>query len=174
MLDLIKKQKLGTWITLGAVVLSLIALIIYGAASSLGKDLEIASASELFYDSSNVETKGALSATVAGGVVGLVLLVAAIVLGQFHFDGIVGKICDFVAGAIRVVAPALLMLALVQFLYASLTGLGWTFFSNEELEIYADAIKTGKLAITTMVFLVISCVVAIVAAFFAITKKDAE
>ncbi len=48
MLNLIKKQGIGTWITLGSILLTVIALIIYGAALGAGMNLEIASGSQPF------------------------------------------------------------------------------------------------------------------------------
>ena len=47
-MNIIKKQGLGTWISLGAIVIAIIALIIYGAALGSGTGLTIASGSEVF------------------------------------------------------------------------------------------------------------------------------
>lgn len=172
-MNIIKRQGIGTWITLGTILLSLIALIIYNAALGAGTGLAIASGSEMFYESTRPADSAMISSVMVCGVIALVLLVVAIVLSQFKFEGIVGKVCDCVAGACRIIAPALIMVAFLQFVYGSFTGLGWTFFSNAELEIYAEAIKVGKQVITGLIFFAIAAVAAIVASFFAITKKDA-
>lgn len=171
MLNIVKKQGIGTWITLGTVLVSLIALIIYGAALSAGMELTIASGSEVFYMSARTEDAAMMTAVVVCGILSLVFLVAAVVLAQFEFEGVVGKVCDVVVGVLRVVSPALIMAALLYFVYGSLTGLGWTFFSNEELEIYPEAISTGKTVITGLVFFGIASVAGIVASFFGMSKK---
>lgn len=174
MLNIVKKQGVGTWISIAAVLISLIGLIIYGAALAAGTNLTIASGSEVFYEITRPADSVMISMVTTCGVLALIFLVAALVLGQFKFEGTVGKVCDCLVGALRIVAPALLIAAFLNFVYGSFTGLGWTFFSNEELAIYPEAIAVGKEVITGLVFLVISAVVAIVAPFFAITKKKAD
>ncbi len=170
-MNFIKKQGLGTWITLGTIVLSVIALIIYGAALASGMDFMIASGSELFYEASRPEDSVMMTMVVTCGILALVFFAAAIVLGQFKFEGIVGKVVDVVTGALRIVAPALILAATLYFVYGSLTGLGWTFFSNEELEIYSQAISTGNMVITGLVIFAIASVAGIVSVFFSLVKK---
>ena len=174
MMNLVKKQGLGTWITLGTLLLALIGLIIYGAAVSAGTGLMIASGSEDFYDVSRAADTAMRTNVVAGGVIALVFMCAAIVLGQLKLEGLVGKIVDGITGALRIIVPALLMLATLSFVYGSITGLAWTFFSNEELEIYAEATKVGGQVITGVVFFAIAAIAGIVASFFNLTKKTVE
>lgn len=171
-MNIIKKQGVGTWITLGTILVSVIALIIYGAALASGTDLLIASGSQLFFEKIRPEDSAMMTVVTTCGILALVFLVAAIVLGQFKFEGIVGKVCDFAVGALRIIAPALIFVALFYFLYGSFTGLGWTFFSNEELEINPEAITAGKQVITGLVFFGIAAVAGIVAAFFGMVKKE--
>jgi len=170
-MNLIKKQGIGTWITLGTVLVSLIALIIYGVALGAGMDLDTSSNNQVFYSASRPEDSAMMTTVVVCGVLSLVFLAAAIVLSQFKFEGIVGKVVDGVVGACRIVAPALLIMATLYFVYGSFTGLGWTFFSNEELVIFPEAIAVGKQVIVGIVFFVIAAVAGIVASFFAMTKK---
>ena len=174
MLSMVKKQGIGTWITLGTILVSVIALIIYGAALASGTDLLIASGSQLFFEKIRPEDSAMITAVTTCGILSLVFLVAAVVLAQFKFEGIVGKVCEVAVGALRIVSPALLLVALLYFVYGSLTGLGWTFFSNEELEIYPEAISTGKTVITGLVFFGIAAVASIVAAFFGMVKKEQD
>ena len=168
----IKKQGAGTWISIITVIVGIVALIIYGAATGAGMGLEIASGSQPFYEASRPEDSAMLSTVVTCGVIALVCLAVGIVLGQFKSDSIVGKVCAILSGALRIVAPALLLLVLLNFAYGSLTGLGWTFFSNEELSIAAEAIAVGKQVITGLVFFAVAAVAAIVAAFFGVVRKE--
>lgn len=174
MLNIVKKQGVGTWVSLVAILISVIGLIIYGAALAAGTNLTIASGSEVFYEATRPADSVMITNVAVCGSLALVFLVAALVLGQFKFEGTLGTVCDCLVGAFRIVAPALLIVAFLNFVYGSFTGLGWTFFSNEELAIYAEAIAVGKEVITGLVFLVIAALVAIVAPFFAITKKKAD
>ncbi len=173
-MNFIKKQGVGAWITLGVILTSLVGLIIYGVAIKGGMDLTIASGSQPFYQADRPEDSTMMTMVVTCGVIALVFSVAALVLGQFKFDGIVGKIVGGIVGAMRIVASALLIATFLYFLYGSFTGLGWTFFSNEELEIAPEATAVGKQVITGIVFIVISAIAAIVASFFTITKKTAD
>ena len=171
-MNIIKKQGLGTWISLGARVIAIIALIIYGAALGAGTGLTIASGSEVFYDTTRDADIAMMSSVVSCSIVALILIAVAIVLGQLKLAGIADKICGWVAGALRIIAPSLLIVAAINFLYGSFTGLGWTFFSNEELVIFPEAIAVGNQVITGLVFFVIAAVAAVVASFFNMTKKE--
>lgn len=173
-MTLLKKQGPGTWISLVALLTAVIALILYGTAVSAGTGLQIASGSDLFYEAIRPEDSAMMSTVVTCGVLGLVSLVLAVVLGQFQLNGTMGKVCDIVVGVLRIVVPVFLIAALLYFAYGSFTGLGWTFFSNAELEIYAEATAVGTQVITGIVFFAISAVAGIVAAFFSITKKNAD
>lgn len=171
-MNIVKKQGIGTWISLATVIISVIALIIYGVALSAGTDLLIASGSQLFYVADRAEDMVMISTVATCGVLALVFLIAAIVLGQLKFEGIVGKVCEWISGALRIVAPALLIVALINYVYGSFTGLGWTFFSNEELVIYPEAIAVGKQVIVALIFFAIAAIASIVASFFSIVKKE--
>ena len=171
-MNFIKKQGAGAWISIVTVIVAIVALIIYGAALSAGMGLEIASGSQPFYEASRPEDSVMLSTVVTCGVIALVALAVAVVLGQFKSEGIVGKVCVIISGALRIVAPALLIIALLNFVYGSFTGLGWTFFSNEELAIYPEAIAVGRQVIVGLVFFAVAAVASIVAAFFGVVKKE--
>lgn len=171
-MNFIKKQGVGTWITLGTVVLSVIALIIYGVALGGGMDLIIASGSQPFYEAARAEDSTMMTMVVTCGIISLVFMVAALVLSQFKFDGIVGTVVNTIVGALRIVAPALLVCTFLYFAYGSFTGLGWTFGSNEELEIYAAAKTVGTQVIVGLVFFVLAGIAGVVASFFGMVKKD--
>ena len=142
-MTLVKKQGLGAWISLVALWAAVIALILYSVALSGGMNLQIASGSDLFYESIRPEDSAMMSTVVTFGVLALVSLALAVVLGQFQLKETLGKVCEIVVGVLRIVAPVFLMVALLYFAYGSFTGLAWTFFSNAELEIYAEATAVG-------------------------------
>ena len=174
MMNLVKKQGIGTWISLGTLLLAIIGLILYGASVSGGMDLTVANGSEPFYEASRTADATMLKMVVTCGVLSVLFLAGAIVLGQLKLEGLVGTIVNAVSGAMRIIVPALLLATLLNYLYGSLTGLAWTLFSNEELEIYAEAIKVGNTVITGVVFLAISMIASVVATFFGLTKKTTE
>lgn len=170
----IKRQGFGTWFSILAIIVSVVGLIIYGAAVSAGTGLTIASGSEPFYDFSRPEDTAMTGAVVTCGILALVFLLLAVVIGQLKFGSIIGTALDLVVGALRIVAPMLLMIAALYFLYGSFSGLGWTFFSNAELAIAPEAVAVGKQVITGLVIFVVSSVAAIVASFFSIRKKNVD
>lgn len=171
-MNIIKKQGAGTWITLGTILLSLIALIVYQNALASGTDQLIASGSQLFYETTRPEDSAMISVVLTCGVIALVLLVAAIILSQFKSGGILGKVLECAVGVLRVAAPVLIIVAMLYFVYGSFTGLGWTFFSNAELEIYPEAVSTGKTVIAGLILFAISAIASVVAAFFGMVKKE--
>ena len=169
----IKKLGLGTWISCAVVLLALVGMIIYAVALSSGTGLVIASGSDLFYDMARESDAAMPAAVTTCGIIAIVALVVAIVLGQIKAEGAVGSVIDVVASILRMAAPALLIITFLFFIYGSLTGIGWTYFSNEELEIYAEAKAVGASVITGLVFFFIAAIAAIVAAFQPLAKKDA-
>ncbi len=171
-MNFIKKQGIGAWISLAAVILSIVGFILYGMAIASGMGLEIASGSQLFYEAGRAEDEAMMTMVVTCGVIALVLFVVSIVLDQFRGESVVGKVCSIAADACRIVAPALLIVTTLYFVYGSFTGLGWTFFSNEELVIFETAIATGKTVITGIVFFLLAAIAGIVGAYFEAYKKD--
>ena len=173
-MNFVKKQGVGAWLSLATLVLTIVGLIIYSMALATGNGVQTANGGLLFYDPTDSEF-GAMTATVATcSVFGVIFLVLALVASQFKFDGIVKTVCDVVVGAARILIPVMLMILLLNFLYGSFNGLGWTFFSNEELEINPEATKAGTQVITSLVFFVIAAVVALVASFFSIVRKEKD
>ena len=169
-----KKQGIGTWITLAALILTIVGFVLYGAAVKAGDKLAIASGSEFFYDMTRPEDVAMGPAVVTGSILAIVFLAAGLVLSQLTLDGIAGKVVKTVAGILRIAAPAMLVIAVFYFLYGSFSGLGWTFFSNEELTIYPEATAVGTQVITAVVIYIVAMIASAVAAYFDIPKKDAE
>lgn len=161
-----KKQGFGMWLSLLAIIAAVVGYVIYGQAIVAGDGLLIASGSEAFYDT-NAAYFEKMTATVAPmAIAGIATLVAAVVLGQFK-----NKVFTFITSIVRIATPVLFMVALLGFLEGSFTGLGWTFFSNEELEIYAEAIAVGNQVITALIAFAAAMVISIFASFFAIKKN---
>ncbi len=169
-----KKTGIGTWITLIAVVLAVIALILYAVALGAGNKLTIASGSDPFYDMARPEDAAMRSVVLPCGIAAILLLVIAVAAAMISPKGTAGKACDIIAGLLRIAAPALLLITALYFLYGSFTGIGWTFFSNAELAIYPEATAVGTNVIAGIVLLVIAAIVAAVAAYTEIQKKNAD
>lgn len=164
-----KKQGFGMWLTLLAIIATVVGYVIYGQAIVAGDGLLIASGSEAFYDT-NAAYFTKMTATVEPlAIVAIVALVVAVVLGQFQ-----NKAFSVITSIVRVAIPVIIMVALLGFLEGSFTGLGWTFFSNEELEIYAEAIAVGNQVLTALIAFAAAMVLSIFASFFAISKKVAK
>lgn len=175
--DFIKKQSVGIWISLATVVLALASLITYGVTLATGDGvLPEAQAGAPIIEAAYF---GGITAI---GVLGLIFTVLAIVGAQFDFEellgksnnilGIVGKICNLIVDALRVVAPALFMLMIITMVNATYNGIAWSLFSNEELYIEPVAVKAAYLIIVTAVMLLITSIVGMVAAFFGLKKKE--
>ena len=161
-----KKQGFGMWLSLVAIIAAVVAFVVYGQAIVAGENLQIASGSEVFYDVSADYYESMVNTVGTYSIVAIVLLGVAIVLGQFQ-----NKVFSIITSIVRIVAPVILMVAFLNFLNGSFTGIGWTFFSNEELVIYEEATAVGNQVIIGLVAFAVAAVVAIFSAFFAITKK---
>lgn len=161
-----KSISIASIISVVAVIAVVIGLILLGVVMAAGEGLEIASGSQPFYDFTRPEDSAMKSFTIAFGIVGAVLLVASVVLGQI--EG--GKILKIVADVLKILAPAALLIAALYFVFGSFTGLGWTYFSNAELQIYPEAIALGGKVITGIVFSFVAAVLALVASFLKVDQ----
>lgn len=163
-----KKQGFGMWLSLIAIIAAVVAFVMYKQVLVDGEMLIIASGSEFFYDPNAAYYATMVEAVAPLTVVGVALLALSILLGQI-LNGYFGILTSL----LRVVAPAVLMVAFLQFLYGSFTGLGWTYFSNEELEIYEKALEVGQNVIITLGCFAGAAFISMFAAFFKISKKVA-
>lgn len=170
MKNILKRQALGAYITLGALVLAIVGLILFGATLAAGDGVQTANGGELYL----IASDPIFGTVTTLGIFSVLFYLVGCLAGQFRFAGIVGKVIDAVGYVFRVLAPVFLILTFVAFLNGTLTGLGWTFFSNEELEINPDAITAGYINITGLAFIIVSAVAGIVAAFFKVTKDVEE
>ena len=169
-----KIHGIGTWLCIMAIVLAIIGFVLYLTSVSAGNNLAIASGSESFYDMARPEDSVMQVAVTPCSIIAIICLVAGLILSLIKVEGAAAKVCGVCAGILRIAAPALLMIAGLYFLYGSFTGIGWTFFSNAELAIYPEATAVGTQVIAGIVLMVLAAIVAAIAAYAEIQKKNAD
>lgn len=167
----VKKQGVAVWLSLVVIICAVVGVILYASALGSGMDLSIANGSQPFYQKGRNEDAVMMATVVPCVIIALVALVASIVLDQFSSkEGMVGKVMGIAADVLRMGTPVCLFIAALYFVYGSFTGIGWTFFSNAELEIFPQAIATGKKVIVGIIFLVVGGLISVVSSFFAMKK----
>lgn len=159
MLNFIKKQSIGTWISLGALILAVVSAIVYGVnVGSMG----------YFYDNK-------VTLLVVMTVLAILMLAAIITLSQFEFKGLLGKILDIVCLVFKVLIPTFLALGLMELIGTRVEGLAFIYFSNPEVlgTIQTPAnMASAHSAIASFILYGITIVVSAVAAFFGLRKKN--
>lgn len=103
-MNVIKRQSIANWISLGTLIFALIGFILYA--------VNIGSAG--YFNGLTV------SSLVTWGVIAMVLVVVTIAMAQFSFDGIVGKIYGIVLDALRILIPLLMFIAMFAFISSGL------------------------------------------------------
>ncbi len=159
MLNFIKKQSVGTWITLGALILAVVSAILYGV--NVGGD-------GYFYGNT-------VTLLVVMSVLAILMLAAIITLSQFEFKGLLGKILDIVCLVFKILIPTFLALGLIELIGTRVEGLAFIYFSNPEVlgTIQTPAnMASAHSAIASFILYGITIVVSIVAAFFGLRKKN--
>jgi len=151
-----KKLSVGAWITCIAVVLAVAAFIVY--SSNIG--------GEGYYKDAAVSN---LPLMVLGAAAALVVAVLiSLVKG--------GKVVEIITGVLRVGAPALMAYALMNLIAGRVDGLGYIYFSNADVakEVQTTAnMASAQSAIWSMGLLGAAVIIAVIAAFFSLRKKDA-
>ena len=153
-----KKLSVGAWITCCAAVLAVVSAIVY--AVNIG--------AEGYFQKATVNN---LMLWVLGAAA---MLVCAIIIKLPGLKGIAGSLAELVSGALRIGAPVLLALGLINLIAGRAEGLGFIYFSNADVakEVQTAAnLSSATGAIASMVLLGVAMLVAIVAAFFSIRKK---
>ncbi len=151
-----KKLSVGAWITCIAVVLAIVAFFVYSGNIS----------GEGYYKDAAVNN---LTLMVWGAVAALVVAVL-ISLGKG------GKVVELITGVLRIGAPALLAWALMNLIAGRVDGLGYIYFSNADVakEVQTAAnMASAQSAIWSMGLLGAAVLIAVVAAFFSLRKKNA-
>ena len=151
-----KKLSVGAWISCIAALIAIVGFIAY--TNNVG--------GEGYYQGAAVSNLGLY-------VWGAALcLIVSIVLNLVAS----GKVIDIVTGILRIAAPVLLAVALMNLVAGRVDGLGYIYFSNADVakEVQTPANMGSALtAIWNMGFLGVSMLVAIIGAFFGMRKKNA-
>ena len=156
----IKKQSAGVWVNLIAAILAVASLIVYGVNIS----------SEGYFQNATV------SSMMNYGIPAIILLVLVIVLAQLKLTGGAAAAVELVSGAMRIAVPVLLTLCLINLISARAEGLGYIYFSNADVTLEVQTpenLSSATGTIANMICLAVSAVVAMAAAFFRLTKKEA-
>ena len=156
----IKKQSAGVWVNLIAAILAVASLIVYGVNIS----------SEGYFQNATV------SSMINYGIPAIILLVLVIVLAQLKLTGGAAAAVEIISGAMRITVPVLLTLCLINLISARAEGLGYIYFSNADVTLEVQTpenLSSATGTIANMICLAVSAVVAMAAAFFRLTKKEA-
>ena len=156
----IKKQSAGVWVNLIAAILAVASLIVYGVNIS----------SEGYFQNASV------SSMINYGIPAIILLVLVIVLAQLKLTGGAAAAVEIISGAMRIAVPVLLTLCLINLISARAEGLGYIYFSNADVTLEVQTpenLSSATGTIANMICLAVSAVVAMAAAFFRLTKKEA-
>ena len=87
-----------------------------------------------------------------------------------------GKIVELITGVLRIGAPALLAFALMNLVAGRVDGLGYIYFSNADVakEVQTAAnLASAQSAIWSMILIGAAMLIAVIAAFFSLRKKNA-
>ena len=156
----IKKQSAGVWVNLIAAILALASLIVYGVNIS----------------SAGYFQNAAVSSMLPYGILAVVLLALAIVLAQLKLTGGAAAAVEIISGAMRIAAPVLLTLCLINLIAARAEGLGFIYFSNADVTLEVQTpenLSSATGTIANMICLAVAAVAAMAAAFFRLNRKEA-
>lgn len=176
MKDFIKKQGAATWVALATAVLALVSIIFYGVTINTGDGIRPEAQAEPTIIASE------FGAITTFGVLGLIFVVITLVGAQFRFEeilanipfgNIIGKVCDIIVDAFRLIAPALFMLLIIGMVEKTYNGISWSLFSNEELAVNPEGVTVAINIIVTAVLFLVTSIVGMVGAFFSFGKKKA-
>jgi len=151
-----KKLSVGACITCVALLLAVAAFIAYS----------VNIAGEGYYNGAAVNNFALVTLGAA------VCLAVAVLLNQVGS----GKVIDLVSGVLRIGAPALLAFGLMNLVAGRVDGLGYIYFSNADVarEVQTAAnLGSAQTAIWSMALLGAAMLVAVIAAFFSLKKKQA-
>ena len=151
-----KKLSVGAWITCFAALLAVVAFIAYSA--NIG--------GEGYYKDAAVNN----FALVVWGAAACLVLAIVLYLAKDN------KAVEIVTGVLRVAAPALMAFGLMNLIAGRVDGLGYIYFSNTDVakEVQTAAnLGSAQTAIWSMALLGAAMLIAVIAAFFSLRKKEA-
>lgn len=152
MMDFIKKQGIGFYASIATIILLIVCL-----------SLTVSNGNAEYYGDI-----GKLGGVIAMLIIAIVLTVATGVVSQFSFAE--NKIVRIAIDVARAAIALLIIVAGISFAGARIESFGYIYGSN--LEMGNDlAFTAGNQAITTIIIHVVTWVVAMAAAFFAITRN---
>lgn len=159
-MNIIKKFSVGAWIALVTAVLALVSVIVYTVnVNGAGYFQNAAVANLTVYC-----------------ILAVVMLAAAVALGQLKPAGPAAAAVDVVSGLLQIAAPVLLTLCLANLVAARAEGLGFIYFSNSDviLEVQTpENLSSATGTIANMVCLGVAAVAGMVGAFCNTRKKAA-
>lgn len=158
-MDFIKKQGLAFWISIVAVIISIIAFIIYLVNGAMD---------------------GYFKGSTSGGVVtmsilAIMFIAGAMILSQFKFEGTLNTVMKIITGALLIAAAVFLIAALLMFVSDRIQGLSYIYGPVDES--VKDGIQTtenmnsASTAVTGFIFYGIAWLFAVIAPFFALVRK---
>lgn len=151
-----KKLSVGAWITCIAAVLAVAAFCAYSL--NIGGDG--------YYKDASVSN---FPLVVCGAAACLVLAIILYLVKD-------NKFVEIITGVLRVGAPALMAFGLMNLIAARVDGLGYIYFSNADVakEVQTAAnLGSAQTAIWSMALLGAAMLIAVIAAFFSMRKKNA-
>jgi len=156
---MLKKLGIGAYIACVVVVLTIVSWILYGI---------------------NVTGSGYFKGqgvpfVVLFSIFAILCEVGAVAIAIFApKDGTIGKICSFVETALLIGGIVFLMATGMNIISSRAQGLGYIFGAdaNVAAEFTADDFNSAVMAIVSAVFYLISWLVAVVAPFFGLAKKE--
>ncbi|MCM1441831.1 MAG: hypothetical protein NC131_21860 [Roseburia sp.] len=158
-MNIVKKLSVGAWIALVTAVLALVSVIVYTVNIN----------GEGYFQNASVTN------LVLFCIIAIVLLAAAVVLGQLEMKGSAAIAVELVSGVCQLAAPVLLAFCLVNLIAARAEGLGFIYFSNADviLEVQTPAnMASATGAIANMACLGVATVAGMVGAFCNTGKKS--
>lgn len=152
-----KKLSVGAWITCIALLVAVIAFIVY--SGNIG--------GEGYYKDASVNNLSLMAWSA------ILALAAAVALSLAKKDG---KVAEIVSGVLRIGAAVLLAIALMSLIAGRVDGLGYIYFSNADVakEVQTEAnLASAQGAIWSMILFGAATLFTVISAFFSLQKKDA-
>jgi hypothetical protein len=157
MKEFFKKQSAAVYLLFAVIFLGLVAFII--ALANNGD-------SGYFHGDTSV-------LVILMTVLALLCEIGTVVLLQFHFDGLIGRILEIAESVLMIVAAALFIVSVMNFISPRVEGFAYIFGadSNTKAEIQtADNMRSAAGSIVGIIFYFLAGILATVASFFPLVK----